>query len=131
MGEWTPRFLELLALNRKGSFMGIDEGRAKVDALTQAADWGSPDAVRQFLAAVDTALHVDERPGLGGDVQLKDQLPKGRKPEDVFNLLYGLEYIRPRYVLRWEGKELSMLSPGERAPCCWSSTCSSKKVTCL
>lgn len=112
--DFATRFLELLALNRKGSFMGIDEGRAKLDALTQAVDWGSPDAVRQFLAAVDTALHVDERPGQGGEVQLKDQLPKGRKPEDVFNLLYGLEYIRPRYVLRWEGKELSMLSPGER-----------------
>jgi predicted metal-dependent phosphoesterase TrpH/energy-coupling factor transporter ATP-binding protein EcfA2 len=112
--DFATRFLELLALNRKGSFMGIDEGRAKVEALTQPVDWESPDAVRQLLAAIDTALHVDERSGQGGEVQLKDQLPKGRKPEEVFNLLYGLEYIRPRYVLRWEGKELSMLSPGER-----------------
>ncbi len=112
--DFGSRFLELLALNRKGSFMGIDEGRAKVEALTQPVDWESPDAARQFLTLMDTALHVDERPGQGGDVQLKDQLPKGRKPEEVFNLLYSLEYIRPRYVLRWEGKELSMLSPGER-----------------
>lgn len=113
--NFATRFLELLALNRKGSFMGIDEGRAKVEALIQPVNWESPDAVRQFLAAVDTALHVDQRPGQGGDVQLKDQLPRGgRNPEEVFNLLYGLEYIRPRYVLRWEGKELSMLSPGER-----------------
>jgi hypothetical protein len=112
--DFATRFLELLALNRKGSFMGIDEGRAKVEALTQPVDWESPQAVRQFLSAADIALHVDERPGQGGDVQLKDQLVKGRKPEEVFNLLYGLEYIRPRYILRWEGKELSMLSPGER-----------------
>ena len=34
--------------------------------------------------------------------------------EEVFNLLYGLEYIHPRYILHWEGKDLSMLSPGER-----------------
>jgi predicted ATPase len=111
---FATRLLELLALNRKGSFMGIDEGRAKVEALTQAVDWESPHAVRQFLSTTDMALHVDERPGQGGDVQLKDQLAKGRKPEEVFNLLYGLESIRPRYILRWEGKELSMLSPGER-----------------
>jgi hypothetical protein len=112
--DFATRFLELLALNRKGSFMGIDEGRAKIDALIQPVNWESPGAVRHFLAIVDKALHVDERPGQGADVQLKDQLAKGKKPEEVFNLLYGLEYVRPRYVLRWEGKELSMLSPGER-----------------
>ncbi len=112
--DFATRFLELLALNRKGSFMGIDEGRAKVAVLTQPVDWESRDAVRRFVTAVDTALHVDKRPGQGGEVLLKDQLPKGRKPEEVLNLLYGLEYIRPRYVLRWEGKELAMLSPGER-----------------
>jgi ABC-type cobalamin/Fe3+-siderophores transport system ATPase subunit len=39
---------------------------------------------------------------------------KDKRPEEVLNFLYGLEYIRPRYVLRWEGKDLSMLSPGER-----------------
>ena len=44
----------------------------------------------------------------------RDQLPKGKRPEEVFGLLYGLEYIRPRYILHWEGKDLSMLSPGER-----------------
>lgn len=111
--DFATRFLGLLALNRKGSFMGIDEGQARVDALTQPVDWESPDAVRRFLTAVDTALHVDERQGRGENVQLKDQM-KGRKPQEIFDLLYGLEYVRPRYVLRWEGKEISMLSPGER-----------------
>lgn len=111
--DFAARFLGLLALNRKGSFMGIDEGQAKVETLTQSVDWESPDGVRQFLTAVDAALHVDDRPGHGENVQLKDQM-KGRKPEEIFNTLYGLEYLRPRYVLRWQGKEISMLSPGER-----------------
>jgi ABC-type transport system involved in cytochrome bd biosynthesis fused ATPase/permease subunit len=47
-------------------------------------------------------------------VQLHEQLLKGKKLEDVFDLLYGLEFIQPRYILRWEGKDISMLSPGER-----------------
>jgi len=111
---FTGRLLALLALNRKGSFLGVDEGRAKAEFLVQSTKWEDVDSARQFLAAVDTALHVDQREGLRGDVQLKDQLSKGRKPEEVFDLLYGLEYIRPRYILRWEGKDLSMLSPGER-----------------
>lgn len=75
---------------------------------------GALSAVQQFFGAVDTALHTDQRSGQGGEVQLKDQLSKGKKHEEVYDLLYGLEYIRPRYILKWEGKDLSMLSPGER-----------------
>jgi ABC-type lipoprotein export system ATPase subunit len=108
------RLMALLALNRRGSFMGVDEGRALVENLVQSTKWEEVESVRKFLCDVDEALHIDKREGQGGAVQLKDQLLKGRKPEEVLDLLYGLEYLRPRYVLRWDGKDLSMLSPGER-----------------
>jgi ABC-type cobalamin/Fe3+-siderophores transport system ATPase subunit len=112
--DFAGRLLDLLALNRRGSFMGIDEGRARAESLVQSTKWDDAESVRQFLANVDQALHSDQRDEQGVEVQLKDQLPKGKKPEEVFGLLYGLEYIRPRYILRWEGKDLSMLSAGER-----------------
>jgi predicted metal-dependent phosphoesterase TrpH/energy-coupling factor transporter ATP-binding protein EcfA2 len=112
--DFAGRLLGALALNRKGSFMGVDEGRAKANEFVQATNWGDTDSVKAFLEGIDVALHTDQREGQGGPVQLKDQLLKGRKPNEVFETLYGLEYIRPRYILRWEGKDLSMLSPGER-----------------
>lgn len=112
--DFTTRLLNLLALNRRGSFMGIDEGRARAENLVGPTKWEDTDSVRSFLNGVDTALHTDLRERQPSPVQLKDQLLKGKKPEEVYNLLYGLEYIRPRYILRWEGKDLSMLSPGER-----------------
>ena len=112
--NFSTRLLNLLALNRRGSFMGIDEGRARADALVETTDWQDSNSVRSFLNNVDTALHVDQRDNAGASVQLKDQLSRATRPEEVFDLLYGLEYIRPRYILRWEGKDLSMLSPGER-----------------
>lgn len=112
--DFATRLLDLLALNRRGSFMGIDEGRAKAEAVLEVARWENAESVRSFLDGVDTALHLDQRENPPSAVQLRDQLVKGKKPEEVFDLLYGLEYIRPRYILRWEGKDLSMLSPGER-----------------
>lgn len=111
---FTPSLLELLALNRRGSFMGTDEGKAKAETFTQATLWEDRESVQRFIEAVDQALHQDQREKAPTPVQLSDQLLKGRKVKDVFNLLYGLEYVQPRYVLRWEGKDLSMLSPGER-----------------
>ena len=112
--DFVGRLLDLLALNRKGSFLGIDEGRARAESLVQSTKWDDTESVRQFLANVDQALHTDQRDAQGVEVQLKDQLLKGKEPEDVFNMLYGLDYVQPRYVLRWEEKDLSMLSPGER-----------------
>ena len=112
--DFTTRLLNLLALNRRGSFMGIDEGRARAENLVGPTKWEDASSIRSFLNGVDTALHTDLRERQPSPVQLKDQLLKGKKPEEVYNLLYGLEYIRPRYILRWEGKDLSMLSPGER-----------------
>lgn len=110
---FTDKFLSLLALNRRGSFMGVDEGRNKADLLIQSANWENSQSVIDFLECVDKALHEDQRENPPSSVQLRDQL-RSKKAEEVFDLLYGLEYIQPRYVLRWEGKEISMLSPGER-----------------
>jgi len=112
--DFAGRLFELLALNRKGSFMGTDERRGRAESLVQLAEWENADSVKAFLSRVDEALHKDQRDGQGSDIQLRSQLLKGKNPEDVFDLLYGLEYLRPRYILRWDDKDLSMLSPGER-----------------
>jgi len=112
--EFPKLFLEHLALNRKGSFMLVEDGRARAEEYSQTADWNDIESVQAFLDKVDGALHKNLREPNTPLVQLKDQLSKGKKPEDVFNFLYGLDFIRPRYVLRWEDKDLSLLSPGER-----------------
>jgi len=110
---FTEKLLNLLAQNRRGSFMGVDEGRNKADLILQSANWEESQSVRDFLECVDKALHEDQRENPPSSVQLRDQL-RSKKAEEVFDLIYGLEYVQPRYVLRWEGKEISMLSPGER-----------------
>lgn len=112
--DFVDRLLGLLTLSRRGSFMGIDEGRAKAEGLVKNTKWAEAESVRVFLENVDQALHSDQRENPATPIQLKDQLLRGKKVEDVFDLLYGLEYIRPRYILRWEGKDIAMLSPGER-----------------
>jgi hypothetical protein len=112
--DFEARLLGLINQHRKGTFIGVDEGRTKAESLARSIDWEDAESVRGFLEAVDTSLHWDQREQPPLEVLLKNQLIKGKRPEEVFDLLYGLEYVRPRYILRWEGKDLSMLSPGER-----------------
>ena len=111
---FAKKLLDFLSQNRKGSFMGVEEGKARAEGITQVTNWSSPESVRTFLEQIDKALHFNLREETEPPVLLKNQLVGGKKPEELMDYLYGVDYVSPRYVLRWEGKELSMLSPGER-----------------
>ena len=106
--------LSRLALNKIGSFMGMDEGNKRAIALVEQTNWNSWDSIASFLGAVDHALHSDLRASSTPRTYLQDQVLSRSRPEQVFDFVFGLEYLRPKYVLQWDGKDLSMLSPGER-----------------
>jgi predicted ATPase len=42
------------------------------------------------------------------------QLMRSRTEEDLYDFLFGLEYLKPRFKLLWREKPLDQLSPGER-----------------
>ena len=45
---------------------------------------------------------------------LGSQVGKGKTVAELYRWLYGLGYLSPRYLLRWDGKDVEQLSPGER-----------------
>lgn len=106
--------LEMIHQGRKGSFQGEQEGRERLRELLAKSDFSSETGVAAFLAAVDDHLERDKRDANNTPVRLRDQLRQGRTPEDVRNFVYGLSYLKPRFELRWQGKPLDQLSPGER-----------------
>ncbi len=108
------RLLRMISQNRKGSFKGSEDGQAKIAQLCEAVNWEDSASVGTFLDTLDSALHEDQRENPPSPVPLTEQLVSSAKPEDVYDLCFGLDYLQPRYVLRWDGKDLSMLSPGER-----------------
>jgi ABC-type lipoprotein export system ATPase subunit len=112
--NFVDKFLEFLSQNRRGSFMGVDEGRARAQQIIQQTTWEDAVSVEKFLDRIEHALRNDEREKPPVPTSLRDQLVRSRRPEDVYNMLYGLEFVQPKYILRWEGKDLSLLSPGER-----------------
>lgn len=99
---------------RLGSFSGVEEGRTKASAICATVDWANWEQVRAFLRSVQDHLHTDRREGRGQPMSLKSQIGKGRTSAELYAWLYGLAYVKPRYVLKSEGKRLEQLSPGER-----------------
>lgn len=45
---------------------------------------------------------------------LGDQLRSGVEPSALLDAIFGLSYLVPKYQLKWAGKSIDELSPGER-----------------
>ena len=67
-----------------------------------------------FLATLQEHLEFDKRDEERRPVQIKEQLRAGFSVGEVYDLVYALSYLKPRFELRWQGKRLDQLSPGER-----------------
>ncbi len=110
----TEGLLDLIHRGRKGSFQGDQEGHARLRDLLARHDFNTPASVEAFLAEVQDHLDHDKGDQNNPTVRLRDQLRQGKSPQDVHDFLYGLSYLRPRFELRWQGKAIDQLSPGER-----------------
>ena len=67
----------------------------------------------QFIAEIQESIEIDKRDSINR-VKIESQLRKSFKKQDLYEFLYSLKYLEPRYILQLGGKELLQLSPGER-----------------
>ena len=107
-------FFNLVTQNRKGSFCGIEDGREVLKKFLAKTDWNVQDSVFDFLNDILEHLSRDHRQQDPPQVNLKDQLKKDVTVESLYNYLFSLTYIRPKYNLQWDHRDLDELSPGER-----------------
>lgn len=109
-------FLGHINRRTRGSFSGIDESNVLIRGALKETDFMNADAVVAFVEKIDDMLHFDRRVEAVNSVELSvvDQLLKGSRPEELYDLLFGLEYLKPQYSLTYDKQEISQLSPGER-----------------
>lgn len=112
--DFVEMLLSHINQQRLGSFSGLGEGRDQAAKLAAPVEWSDWNAVQKFLADVNDHLHTDRREGPRDPVLLKNQIGKGRTVADLYAWLYGLSYVKSRYILKSDGKGLEQLSPGER-----------------
>jgi len=105
-------FFDIVHQGRRGSF--CRDGETVLKKLIAGADFSSAQSVVLFIREVFEYLEVDKRSTGGEPVAIEDQLKEGKSRLDLYNHLFSLEYLRPTYSLRWAGKDLDQLSPGEK-----------------
>jgi len=111
-------FLARINRQTRGSFAGVDESNLLVRLLIKETDFVNGEAVAAFIEKIDDMLHFDHRVDGGNNAELSvvDQLRKEYRdrPEELYDYLFGLSYLKPKYSLTYDGQEIGQLSPGER-----------------
>jgi hypothetical protein len=102
-------------INRRvaSTFAGTQEGEAVVRDLLATFDLNTCEGALNFVEAVEQGLRRDERNG-GRAVTPAGLLRKGKELQDLYDFVFGLGYLEPRYTLQFGEKDLHQLSPGEK-----------------
>jgi hypothetical protein len=108
------QLLERINQGRKGSFSGTEEGRKLLESLIATADFASESGVIGFVKKLLEHLTHDKRESSNPRVRISDQLRKGATELDLLDTIFSLRWLSPRYSLKWSGKDIEQLSPGER-----------------
>ncbi len=111
-GGLADEFFKLVRKDRTGTF--CHTGDELLLELIRNADFSTADGVVAFIEEVEGSLHEDRRSDPPEATRIDNQLRQGYSRSDVYDLLSGLAYLSPTYSLKWAGKDLDQLSPGEK-----------------
>ncbi|MCL1123419.1 TrlF family AAA-like ATPase [Shewanella surugensis] len=99
-----------LVKQASGEFRGESESLAAIKELTDRHDLNN----RQSLLGFLTELHDKLEGSSSGQIGIQSMLRKGRSANEVYDFLFDLEYLKPRYTLMFQDAHIEQLSPGQR-----------------
>lgn len=103
-------FLGLVDRRPTGPWRGIEDSSAQLSALLQSTDFDSVLATARFTRKLIRLMRKDAESRVG----VASQLRKGTTLTDLYDYVFSLGYLEPEYSLKWDGKRVEQLSPGER-----------------
>jgi len=104
---------EFVSQGVAGTFCGVEDGHKRLSEILAKQDFNTDQGIETFLTEIIDALENDKRPG-GKPVKVTTQMRTRKTPLELYDCIFGLNYLKPRYALRMGEKELNQLSPGER-----------------
>lgn len=103
-----------LIKQNSGEFRGDDEGPAVVKRLSEQFDLNQRTDVLKFVDELDKKIRVAASGGKADSIGIASILRKDMVARSVYDLLYGLSYLEPRYSLLFQDTKIEQLSPGQR-----------------
>jgi ABC-type lipoprotein export system ATPase subunit len=96
-----------------GEFRGADEGHAVIRTLADKYDFNKRVDVQGFVSELHSKIAAAASGGRG-TVGIVPLLRKDKTAAEVYDLLFGLSFLEPRYSLLFQETQIEQLSPGQR-----------------
>lgn len=110
-----------LIKQNSGEFRGEEESHAALKKIAEKLDLGKKSEVIQFVSELHDKIVVAANSGDPHAVGIatilragKSQSGMNKTPSDVYDLLFGLSFLEPRYSLLFQDTQIEQLSPGQR-----------------
>ncbi len=107
-------FFNLINRNKSGTFYGNENSEKRINRLLDSFDFNKLEDVIQFVDTVFNQLENDYRETEPKKTRFELQARDPKHPENLYNMIFGLEYLEPKYSLQLNDKNIAQLSPGER-----------------
>lgn len=97
-----------------GEFRGEDESISAVKRVAESYDFNSREGVLGFITELHDRIASAAAGGEKTGVGIANILKKDKAASDVYDLLFGLSFLEPRYSLLFQDTHIEQLSPGQR-----------------
>ncbi|MBI2712597.1 MAG: DNA repair protein [Bdellovibrio sp.] len=114
IGDFSERFFDWIDRGTgSGAFSGVDSSRKFIRQILSESTFETKDGLISFLKRILAGFNDGEK-GLSPLETIERRLKKGKRVDEFYDFLFSLDYLRPKYVLKWGDKELNQLSPGQK-----------------
>ena len=96
-----------------GEFRGQDEALSTIRKLFDSHDLNTRDGALAFVGSLHEKVLEASRAS-GSPSGIVNLLKKGHAAEAVYDLIFGLNFLEPRYSLLFQDTQIEQLSPGQR-----------------
>ena len=103
-----------LIKQNSGEFRGEDESFAAVKKVAEGHDFNSRAGVLGFVMELNEKIVLAAAGVNKASVGISNALRKDKVASDVYDLLFGLSFLEPRYSLLFQDTHIEQLSPGQR-----------------
>lgn len=109
----SNRLFGLIKQN-SGEFRGQDEASAVIRTLFDSYDLNDKEEAINFVKELFKKIELASNGGNVEVVGISNILKKNQSASAVYNLLFGLEFLEPKYSLIFQDTQIEQLSPGQR-----------------
>lgn len=112
--NFGEKFFDFINQQVSGSYYGKEQGAIRIQNTIEKVDMTKLESIANFPYEINLSLFSDLREEKSNPKIIETQLKKGHTKLELYNFLYEMDYLKPEFQLKMNGKHLSSLSPGER-----------------